>query len=149
MKLVALALAYVALGVTDLALRTAGFRRVARYADAPARVMGPVGPADMARARRYAHLIDMAARHHVLRADCLHRSLVLHAWLRRTGQPCSLRIGVRKHDAELHAHAWVELAGHVVNDRPAAVAAFAPLTSVRAATVRALALDDSRSAAWS
>jgi hypothetical protein len=71
----------------------------------------------------------MAARHHVVPAHCLHRSLVLHAWLRREGLPSSLRIGVQKANGELRAHAWIELAGQVINDRPAAVAPFGVLSS--------------------
>jgi hypothetical protein len=93
-----------------------------RPADAPARH----------RAARYAWAIALAARHHVVRARCLHRALVLHRWLRREGLPSELRIGVRKVDGALLAHAWVELDGEAVGDQPAAVAAFAPLTGLQA-----------------
>jgi hypothetical protein len=51
--------------------------------------------------------------------------------LRREGLPSQLRIGVRKADGALKAHAWVELCGSVVNDDPSAVAVFRPLATPR------------------
>jgi len=65
--------------------------------------------------------------------------LALHQWLREEGLPSELRIGVRKDDGELRAHAWVELGGLVVNDGAGAVAAFTPLRSLAsiASVVRA------------
>ena len=122
--------AFIALARVDLTLRVAGFRRLAARARLGA---PPAGGRDEAaalgRARRYARTIDMAARHHVVPARCLHRSLVLHEWLRRDGLPGELRIGVRKEGEALRAHAWVELDGQVVNDTPAAVAPFVPLAA--------------------
>lgn len=40
------------------------------------------------------------------------------AWwlMRRRGLPAQLRIGVRKDDGTLRAHAWVEIRGLVLND---------------------------------
>jgi hypothetical protein len=81
-------------------------------------------PEELYRARRYAYWLNIASRHHVVRARCLHRSLVLHHWLRRERMPSDLRIGVRKDNGTLKAHAWVELGGRVVSDSPSAVAAF-------------------------
>jgi hypothetical protein len=137
-----LGLAYLALGRLDLALRTLGFRRVAHHlATTRGAASRPAGPREIARARRYARLIDVAARHHLVRAHCLHRSLVLHAWLRHEGLPSEFLIGVRKEGSHLRAHAWVELAGQVVNDRPAAVAPFAPLGRGRGASVGGQAIE--------
>lgn len=119
--------AYLWLGAVDLALRVFGFQRVVASAPAPAGRTEAVSPQAVRRARWYARRIDSAARRHVLRARCLHRSLVLHHWLRREGLPSELRIGVLKENEALKAHAWVELDGQVVNDRPGAVAPFTPL----------------------
>lgn len=119
--------AYAGLGLMELGLRTVGFRRVVRRAQAPIRAPRVPRAEDLARARRYAHWLDVASRHHVVRARCLHRSLVLHWWLRREGLPSELRIGVLKERDALKAHAWVDLGGRVVNDTPGAVAPFAPL----------------------
>ena len=125
--------AFLRVGAVDLALRRRGFRQVVAQAQpAPAAVERPVTPDDLRRARRYARWIDSASRHHVVRARCLHRSLALHLWLREEGLPSELRIGVRKEADELRAHAWVQLAGQVINDWPAAVAPFRPLFTTAA-----------------
>lgn len=42
---------------------------------------------------------------------CLPQSLALQALLRRQGLSAELRIGVRRADGKLQAHAWVEHAG--------------------------------------
>ena len=127
--------AFLRVGAVDLALRRRGFRQVVAQAQpAPTAVERPVivTPDDLRRARRYARWIDSVSRHHVVRARCLHRSLALHLWLRGEGLPSELRIGVRKEADELRAHAWVQLAGQVINDWPAAVAPFRPLFTTAA-----------------
>jgi len=121
--------AWLTLGIVDLGLRAFGFRRVAARVHAPAYL--PVGAGDVRRAHEYARWLRVAAGRHVVRARCLHQALALHHWLRREGLPSELRIGVRMVDGELRAHAWVELAGHVLDEHPAAVAAFTPLASAR------------------
>lgn len=66
---------------------------------------------------------------------CLERSLVLNHLLRRRGHDARLRIGVRKRqpgslptdagiDSAIEAHAWVEVDGRVVGDRPGVGAEF-------------------------
>ncbi len=117
-----------ALGGIELRLRAWGFRRLAERADRVGLTSaGPVNAEDLAQAQRYARWIETASRVQLVRARCLHRSLVLHEWLRHRGLPSELRIGVRKENGELRAHAWVELGEQVVNDSPAVVAAFTPL----------------------
>lgn len=85
---------------------------------------------DLNRAVYYAACIELAARHHPVRARCLHRSLALLTWLQHDGLEPRLRIGVRKEAEVLKAHAWVELGGYIVNDAEEAVAAFAPLVGL-------------------
>jgi hypothetical protein len=66
---------------------------------------------------RLGALVNSAA-HRVLGPDnCLTRSLYLWWLLRRKGVYCQLRIGVRRTDGALEAHAWVEHAGTPINDR--------------------------------
>jgi hypothetical protein len=121
--------AFAWLGIIDLALRVVGFQRVIRTAEsAPVSAERPDADQTIARARRYAHWLHIASRYHVVRAHCLQRSVVLHYWLRKEGLPSQLRVGVRKEDGELKAHAWVELQGQVIDESPTAVAAFTPLT---------------------
>ncbi|MGH2457753.1 MAG: lasso peptide biosynthesis B2 protein [Chloroflexota bacterium] len=120
--------AYVDLLQIDVALRIFGFQRVVRRVP-PASADRVVRIEDRSRAGQYARWLEVAARHHVARARCLQRSLALHRWLRQEGLPSELRIGVRKEAGVLQAHAWVELGDQVVNDRPDAIAEFAPLAS--------------------
>lgn len=119
--------AYIWLAMTDIALRTVGLARLVRRLRIVDPHWGGVGADAPYRAWRYAHWLDVASRHHVVRARCLHRSLVLNRWLLREGIPSHLRIGVRKEGRALHAHAWVELGGRAVYEHPDALTAFVPL----------------------
>lgn len=59
---------------------------------------------------------DEACVWYVKRAPCLQRSAVATLLLRHHGVPASLVIGFRPMPFE--SHAWVEVNGIVVNDRP-------------------------------
>jgi hypothetical protein len=75
---------------------------------------------------RLGYLVNSAA-HHVLPAgNCLTRSLYLQWLLRRRGVPTDLRIGVQLANGQLLAHAWVEYAGHPLNDAPDVAVRYAP-----------------------
>jgi len=124
-----LAHAWFMLAIVDVRLRAFGFRRTAQRA--VSRGHRPVRPEDVRRAYDYARSLRIAARHHLVRARCLHQALALHHWLHRQRLRSELRIGVRMSGAELRAHAWVEFAGHVLDEHPAAVGAFTELTSAR------------------
>jgi hypothetical protein len=58
--------------------------------------------------------LDRAAVWYPRQAMCLSRSVVGTVMLRRWGVPAVLVIGVRK--VPFYAHAWIEVADHVVND---------------------------------
>lgn len=60
--------------------------------------------------------VEEACVWYVKRAYCLQRSAVTTWMLRREGVPAQLVIAVRHVPAEWHA--WVEVDGEVVNDRP-------------------------------
>ena len=60
--------------------------------------------------------VDEACVWYVKRAPCLQRSAVTACLLRRHGVRAELVIGYRALPFE--SHAWVEVDGHVVNDRP-------------------------------
>jgi hypothetical protein len=138
--------ALVWLGLIDLALRVVGFQAVLnRVAASPIPETDSPGQSDVWRARHYARWLDVASRHHVVRARCLHRSLVLHHWLNQDGIPSQLQIGVRKDDGILKAHAWVEMDGQAVNDPPSTVSSFTPLTRFRAANQLSGRIPQSRS----
>lgn len=115
----------------DIMLRKRGFRRWASVARAP-RVTSEfvLDASTLQRGRRYARRIRLAARCCPVPAECLHQSLVLHRWLRAEGLPSELRIGVRKNEDQLGAHAWVELDGRILNDRWQSVTQFAELAAL-------------------
>ena len=123
-----LAQAYALLPASSLALWALGYRRchamLARLAPRP-RV--PVAPEQqLALAARTARLVRAANRRSVRPAACLSRSLTLWWLLRRRGIESQLRLGVRKGEQGFQAHAWVELAGQVVNDSADVVQQYAP-----------------------
>jgi hypothetical protein len=60
--------------------------------------------------------VDEACVWYVKRAPCLQRSAVAACLLRRHGVRAELVIGYRALPFE--SHAWVEVDGHIVNDRP-------------------------------
>ena len=76
------------------------------------------------------NLVNIAGRHAPCPVTCLTRSLLLDWTLRRRGVASQLRIGVRLSQGELDAHAWVEVAGVPVNDRPDVSEQFAPFAEM-------------------
>jgi len=60
--------------------------------------------------------VDMAAVLYFRRVLCLQRSAATACLLKRYGFPAQLVIGVQQ--LPFAAHAWVELGGLVVNDKP-------------------------------
>ena len=111
-RLAALTLdAWNALLIFDLA-RLAGFARVheaVRRAPVKRRVTG-TDAADVVWA------VDEACVWYPKRAACLQRSVVTTWLLRRHGIAADLVIGYRP--VPFESHAWVEVSGAVVNDRP-------------------------------
>lgn len=86
------------------------------------------------RAISAARLVSIAAAYGIYRASCLRRSLALLILLRRQGIAGELCFGVRQAARALEAHAWVEVAGEVVNDRLDIRQDFAPLGAAFPAT---------------
>lgn len=126
-----LARAFIWLTAADIALHTVPLRQLMGKGDSVGRRTA-LHPQAIERGRKYARLIEVAARHHVSHPRCLSQSLVLHHWLCREGLPSELRIGVRKEYEQFRAHAWVELGAVVVNDSTDSVAAFSALEPVNA-----------------
>ncbi len=62
--------------------------------------------------------VNAAANHHLRKPTCLRRSLSLKQMLQRRRISADLHIGIRKSGAQISAHAWIELAGIIVNDSP-------------------------------
>lgn len=84
-----------------------------------ARATGDVAsPANAAAARASARMVRVASERGIARGTCLTRSLTLWWMLRRRGIDAELRIGVRKGQGSMDAHAWIEVRGTVVGDAP-------------------------------
>ena len=124
-----LARAFIGLAMADMSLRFVGFSRLIQGRRPVASRGVNRGLMAVNRPEHYARWLEIASRHHVVRARCLHRSLVLHQWLLRDGLESQLRIGVRKEGRMLHAHAWVELDGQAVHEHPGALVRFTPLAN--------------------
>jgi hypothetical protein len=102
------------LGLVCLALRPIGLRRLQAWVS-----RGESGDRSLplGEVQALGRLVNIAARHVPWHPSCLARSLVLGWLLQRRGVGSQLRIGVRRVDGCLEAHAWVEYAGLPVNDR--------------------------------
>jgi len=124
---VALFQALVAIPLVVLALRLKGLRTTQRGL---ARIapLKPPARADLIAARQYARIVTIAGNYGLLRPNCLQRSLVLWAILRRRHIVSQLRIGVAPpRGAESMAfHAWLEMAGEVINDRSDVTTTYQP-----------------------
>jgi hypothetical protein len=112
--------AAVILPLTEIGLRLFGFRRWKELSEKfsmPARLPQSL-PNDLQRetALRAARAVLSVELHGPTHPNCLERSMTLWWLLRRDGIEGELHIGARKSGSRLEAHAWVELAGQVLND---------------------------------
>ncbi len=112
--------ALVLLPLTTVALRLLGFRRwhaaLARLAPLRSSPAIKLAPSSAQYAQLTTRMVQAASREGLRRANCLEQSIALWWLLRRQGISSELRIGVCKTDDGVAAHAWVELAGAVLND---------------------------------
>ena len=60
--------------------------------------------------------VERAQRNHIYPMTCLRRSLTLQKMLTSHGIASELKIGVRKEDGELQAHAWIEYQGEPIGE---------------------------------
>lgn len=107
------------------ALRLVSLKKVQSLvgALAPLKRSGPRGDEALARAHEAARVVHGVARRSIPRASCLPRSIVLWALLRRMGIEGRLRFGVKRQGSGVDAHAWVEVNGEPVGERPDAYGA--------------------------
>lgn len=63
-----------------------------------------------------AHMVNAADRHGLFHPSCLAKSLTLWWLLARQGISSRLRIGIRKENEKMEAHAWVERDGAALNE---------------------------------
>ena len=116
---------FLLLGI-DLALRALPFLRVQLFA-AQVRTSRASSHDAAPVIRRLERLIDIASRYHLHPMTCLRQALVLQRLLGERGIRADLRIGVRKENEMLQAHAWVECGGMVIGESPTHVNQFATM----------------------
>lgn len=86
--------------------------------------VGPYAPAPDA-IEKLCSAVDMACIWYWKQVHCLQRSAVTTCLLRRVGVPAQLVIGAQL--CPFRAHAWVEVKGSIVNDRPYLLEMYTPL----------------------
>jgi hypothetical protein len=122
--------AWVGLLAVDLGLRLLPFGRVqGLLASRAEAVTRPLSAETTATVRRLRWLVEAAGQRHLHPMRCLQQALVLQWLLGRRGIQTELKIGVRKEEEQLCAHAWLEL-GHCSGERPGIAEGFAPLSAV-------------------
>lgn len=125
------------LPLADISLRLFSWQRCQQWAERWAK-SGPTPGRTYPAPRRVAWLVERAARHCPWPATCLRRSLLLWAFLLRSGVASELRLGFRIPDGKFEAHAWVEWNGVPLNDAPDVRSRYAvpaqPLTTTNAAS---------------
>ncbi len=90
----------------------------------------PAGPGEYSAViRRVSWFVDQAAWHHLYPMTCLRRALVLQRLLAERGIVAELRIGVRKGEKQLDAHAWLEYHGEPVGETVGVAERFVPLAA--------------------
>jgi hypothetical protein len=112
-------------------LRSEGYRKTLEAVQ-PRRASTQGAEAQLALARDTARALAVAVRYGPWRPQCLLRSLSLGWFLGRRGIAFEVKIGVpgggtaprSPIDPDFSAHAWVEHAGVVLNDRPDIAAEF-------------------------
>jgi hypothetical protein len=116
------------LPVAEVAVRLLPFGRTDRLFQRLGR-FSPVRWAVGRRAtpERLQQIVGMAARNHMTSMSCLRRSFVLRTLLQAGGHEATLRIGARRENGDLHAHAWVEYQGQPLGESPETIGRFAPL----------------------
>jgi hypothetical protein len=107
-----IAQAVVGLVAYDIVSAAWGFKRV----HAVVRARRPAPHRSRQTAERVCRAVAEACVWYPTRAFCLQRSWVATLLLRRYGWPAELVIGYRP--IPIDSHAWVEIEGRVVNDRP-------------------------------
>ena len=114
--------------LVHLGLRLLPYRRVERLAGRWGRSRSP-GHDDVPweEIERLHWLVAVAAGRHPSAVSCLRRSLVLRALLARRGVTAELRFGVHADRPDLHAHAWLEVNGRPVGEKPETLASLIPL----------------------
>jgi hypothetical protein len=122
--------AWVWLLAVDLGLRVLSFGRLKRLLGVGGRTRPPAdGDQAAGTIRELGRLVRIAGRYHLVPARCLQMSLVLQWLLARRGIVTEMRIGVRKAEDGLSAHAWLEHNGQPIDEPERIETRFSPLVA--------------------
>lgn len=102
-----------------IALRWFGFQKVYAFlASHPGKRDLFPGQAEEAleKANRCAYLVSVASQYGLIRATCLRQALLVFWLLRCKGIFTDLRIGVRREDESVIAHAWLKYGDEVISE---------------------------------
>jgi transglutaminase superfamily protein len=106
------------LPLVSLSLKLGGFRPTRSLLQKT--LSPPILPMDSDSASKNvtltAHMVNAADRRGLVHPSCLAKSLTLWWLLGRQGIASRLRIGIRKENGKLEAHAWVESNGIALNE---------------------------------
>ena len=83
----------------------------------------------LAAMERMAHLVAIAARHHLRPMTCLQQAVTLQHLLQRQGVEADLWIGVQREGRDLRAHAWLHHQGRMVGEAQDVARLYLPLGS--------------------
>jgi len=107
------------LPLMDVGLRVLGYRRLRAFLAARPRNLPKYAGSEIDAVKTSKHvsyLVTVASRYGLYHATCLRRSLLIWWWLRRMGIQTELRIGVKRQDGQLYAHAWIRLGNEIISD---------------------------------
>jgi hypothetical protein len=71
---------------------------------------------DLVAAQQLYKLVYLASRLHLLSMTCLPRAFAIRWMLGRRNIPAQLRIGIRKSETGILAHAWVDVEGEAIGE---------------------------------
>lgn len=111
------------LPLASTGLRVGGMRRTRAWLDGLVRS----GAEPALDAATVARMVRIAARRGPVRAKCLSAALTLESLLKRHGHRGELKLGVRKGQRGLEAHAWIEHGGAPLMERIDVRQRFVPL----------------------
>ncbi|MCG2786865.1 MAG: lasso peptide biosynthesis B2 protein [Anaerolineae bacterium] len=125
--------AWLALLAFWILLRLVSAERLRIPSSAQAGVL-PLTAEQLVLAEHLYRLVGWAARLHWPPKTCLPRSLTLRWMLAQREVASALRIGARKMDGQLKAHAWVELGSHPIGETANIAADFTVFSSAKPGT---------------
>jgi Transglutaminase-like superfamily len=112
-----------------VAVRVWDYRRTRAWLEQSASARRALRRGVEGRVEAYRLATARVTRYSWLPGNCLSRSLALLWLLRRNGHDADLHLGVSLAGGEFAAHAWVTLAGRVLNDTQDVAQRYAPLRS--------------------